>query len=160
MQKPMIWSNGNDVSEKISKWCQNRGEKIYLNETQIEMSGEDDEGSLPHRASVSLSAAIAKLESKLGRGKSDRGKIYAHLPGFEDDEELEVVPGRSPPEDAYTKALVKLHAAIYALRDKGHRQAATALELLVHKKWLTYVAPPLFSRPEGDLPQLTLALNL
>jgi hypothetical protein len=119
--------------------------KKYINETQIEMSGEDDESSLPHRASVSLSAAIAKLEAKLGRGKSDRGKIYAHLLGFEDDE-LEVGPRRSSTEDTYTKALVKLHAAIYALRDKGHRQAATALELLVHKKWLTYVPPPLFSR--------------
>lgn len=96
------------------------------------MSGEDDDGSLPH----SLSAAITKLETKLGRGKSDRGKIYAHLLGFEDEEEQEMVPGRST-EDTYTKALVKLHAAVYALRDKGHRQAATALELLVHKKWLT-----------------------
>lgn len=117
--------------------------KKYINETQIEMSREDGEGSLPHRASVSLNAAIAKLESKLGRGKSDRGKIYAHLLGFE-DEEQEMEPGRSPTEDTYTKALVKLHAAIYALRDQGHRQAATALELLVHKKWLTYVPPPLF----------------
>ena len=105
------------------------------------MSGEDDDGSLPH----SLSAAITKLETKLGRGKSDRGKIYAHLLGFEDEEEQEMVPGRST-EDTYTKALVKLHAAVYALRDKGHWQAASALELLVHKKWLTYIPPPLFSQ--------------
>jgi hypothetical protein len=101
-------------------------------------------------ATMNVCAAIRRLEAKLA-GKLGRGVLYAHLLGFEDVEGEEpsralVLPEDSTQEDTYTKALVKMHAAVYTLRAQGHRQAAAALEHLVHK-WRKYLAqPPLPSR--------------
>jgi hypothetical protein len=103
-----------------------------------------DDGSVPSgeatrlACSLNIRKTLGLLETKL-TGKSSRGHIYAHLLGFEDGD-LEETP-KVTADDAYTSALVKMHATIFAMREKGQRQAATALELLV-QRWQAYEPSP------------------